>query len=335
MRKFSFYLMLVFITSSCDSKEELTIKSQALNNPMQLYIINGDIEYYSEITDGSKPKAPILVYDIPDKTEEANNLTSKTSEQSVTMNFNYGIAGSTKSGCTITRYMQSGKTYETDAGVYGPNPAPQNDGYLIRGYGVPHQNPSYGALALFVGNRGFKTQDRRGVLHDNQQNGSAISIAYPFKPNITYEISITATFRDGRYLIDKVYSSGYPTMFVQLKNDGIITARSYRTQTEDPCDREGIVSIDEYANDYPNYTRSYTLDNQGEYVKKILVFKFSPIQEKKALLISLRPTIGRAGYEAPIPTNSHIVIIPSINITEKPFDQSLNIEIPENQRNRN
>lgn len=321
--------MLTFIIASCDSKEELTTKSQALNNPMQLYIINGDIEYYSEITDGSKPKPPILVYDIPDKTEVVNNVTSKTSEQSVTMNFNYGVAASTKSGCTVTRYMQSGKAYETDAGVYGPYPAPQNNGYLVRGYGVPNQNPSYGALALFVGNRGFATQDRRGVLHDNQQNGSAISIEYPFKANITYEISMTATFRDSRYLVDKQYSNGYPTMFVQLKNDGIISARSYRTQTEDPCDRDGIVSLDDYANDYQNYTRSYTLDSKGEYVQKTLVFKFSPTQEKKALLISLRPTIGRAGYGASIPTNSHVIIIPSINIIEKAFDPAINVAIPE------
>jgi hypothetical protein len=119
MRKISFYLMLTFIiTTSCDSKEDMTSKIQAINNPMQLYIINGDIEYYSEITDGSKPKKPIFVYDIPDKTNEANNSTSKTSEQSTFLNFKYGIYNRTKSGCTITRYMDYRETYESDYGVY-------------------------------------------------------------------------------------------------------------------------------------------------------------------------------------------------------------------------
>lgn len=331
MRKFSLYLMLTFIITSCDSKEELTSKSQALNNPMQLYIINGYIKYYSEITDGSKPKKPILVYDIPPKTEKVNNLTSKTSQQSVNMNFGYGIADNTKSGCTITRYMQSGKIYETDAGVYGSNPAPQNDGYLVRGYGVPHQNPYYGALALFVGNRGIKTTNRRGIYHDNISNGSAISIEYSFKANVTYEISIKATFHDNRKSIDNTYSSGYPTLFVQLKDNGIISARSHRTQTQDPCDREGVIDLDEYANQ--NYTRSYTHDSRIE-AQKNLVFNFSPTEEKKALLISLHPTIGIPGYETPIPTNSYTMILPLITITEKPFDPSLNVVIPTNPRNR-
>ncbi|TEB40544.1 hypothetical protein D0809_30070, partial [Flavobacterium circumlabens] len=95
-------------------------KTQALNNPTQTYIINGDIEYISEITDGSKPKKPILVYDIPNYSDN-NNTAYKSSEQSTFLNFHYGLYNPTKSGCTITRYLDSGKSFETDLGVYGPN----------------------------------------------------------------------------------------------------------------------------------------------------------------------------------------------------------------------
>ena len=330
MRKLSFYLLLTFIITSCDSKEELTSKKQAINNPTQTYIINGDIEYISEITDGSKPKKPILVYDIPKDIFEnqiTQNTTSKTSEQSVNINFNYGIADYTKSGCTVTRYMQSGKTFETDAGVYGPNPAPQIDGYLVRGYRTPHHNPSYGSLVLMAGNRGQKKATQRGEFHDNTPDGGAISIEYPFEANVTYEISIRATFHDNRYFIDNIYSNGYPTLYVQLKDDGIIKALSERNQTEDPCDRNGLIFIDDRYNSNVNYTRSYTPDSRSESQKDI-IFKFSPTEKKNALLISLYPTLGPSGYDTLIPTNSYTMILPLITITKKPFDSSLNVDVP-------
>lgn len=333
MRKFSFYLMLTFIITSCDSKEELTTKSQALNNPMQLYIINGDIEYYSEITDGSKPKPPIFVYDIPDKTEEINNLTSKTSEQSVIINFGTGVGSSTKSGCTVKRY-NNGNSYYTDAGVFGsipyayPHPN-ETTSYLVRGYGIPHLNPYYGSLVLFTSNKEKKTFSRDGIIwYDNDQSGSAISIEYPFKANITYEISIKVVFYDNKRLVDNVYSNGYPTIYVQLKNDGTIEIPNIRTQTQDPCSREGINSISGYVSDYLNYTRSYTLDSRA-VIQRTLNFKFSPTEEKKALMISLHPALSNSGYEAQIQTNNYTMTLPSITITEKPFDPSLNVNIPE------
>ncbi|OXG05828.1 hypothetical protein B0A64_12170 [Flavobacterium araucananum] len=308
----------------------MTSKTQSLNNPMQLYIINGDIEYYSEITDGSKPKKSIFVYDIPEKTEKANDLTSKTSEQSTFINFNYGVASSTKSGCTVTRYMESGKTYETDAGVYGPNPAPQNNGYLVRGYGVPHQNPYYGALVLMSSNRGKKVNVARGVFHQNEKRGSAISIEYPFKRNTTYEITIKAKFHDNRHSLDKIYSSGYPTLYAQLKDNGIIIPPG-RTggETQDSCEREDLNDIKDFINDYVNYIRAYTLDSNIEVTKEVS-FQFSPINEKKALLLSLHPTMATEGYGLPIPTNSHTMILYSITLTEKTFDPSLNVSVPDN-----
>lgn len=187
MRRISLYLVFIFIITGCDNKEELTSKTQSLNNPMQLYIINGDIEYYSEITDGSKPKKSIFVYDIPEKTNNVNNLTSKTETNSVTINFNYGITDYPNSGCTDERYDgHTGKNYTV--GIYGPNPV-NRDGFLVRGYGKPYHNFQYNALFLHASNKGYTTSATRGVLiNDNSSKTSAISIEYPFKSNVSYEI---------------------------------------------------------------------------------------------------------------------------------------------------
>lgn len=327
MRKISYYLLLTFIITGCDSKEDLSSKKQSLNNPMQLYIINGDIEHYFEITDGSKLKKPILVYDTLEKTNDINgNIISKTFEQSTFLNFHYGVAASTKSGCTVTRYMESGKTYETDAGVYGPNPAPQNNGYLVRGYGVPHQNTYYGALVLMAANKGAKRNTERGVWHENANRGAAISIEYPFKKNITYEIKIKTKFHDNLYSINKIRSSGYPTLYVQLKDDPIITSQNLRNQNQDPCKKEDLNDVGRYGS-IDNYKKSYSPDSNIETIKDV-TFQFSPIDEKKALVLSLHPTIGIEGYGLPIPTNSFTLILLSVTITEKPFDTSLNIPSP-------
>ncbi|WP_264536849.1 hypothetical protein [Flavobacterium sp. N1736] len=329
MRKISFYLVLTFIIMSCDNKEDLPAKNQSTKYPQQLYIINGDLEYWSDITDGSKPKEPIFIYNTPEKIEEdtIQKTTSKTSEQSVSLNFAYGIYDPTNSGCTIKKY-NGNKEYYTDAGVYGPNPYPQANGYLVRGYGRAHQNLYYGSLVLFVDNKVKKTNTRRGIVDGNDESGSAISIEYPFKPNITYEISIKATFYDNRYLVDKVFSSGFPTVFVQLKNDGIITLPNIRNYNQDFCDGKGIISLE--AENYVNYTRSYKLESQGA-IQRTLVFKFSPTEEKKALLISVHPAKGEAGYGT-IPINNYTMVMPLVKITEKPFDPALNVELPNDGR---
>lgn len=331
MRKIYAYLFLTFTFLSCDNKEELTSKSQSGKKPTQTYIINGDIEYTSEITDGSKPKKSIFIYDIPKEIKEnetTKKISSKTSEQTVTINFGYSTGSSTNSGCTIKRY-NNGNSYYTDAGVYGSNPypypSPEVPLYLVRGYGVPHLNLYYGSLVLFVENKKVQFQTRREVINDNQPNGSAISIEYPFKANISYEISIKVTFHDNIYLVDKIYSDGFPTLYAQLKDDGIIHARSYKTQTQDPCDKEGVISLDEYAIDYQNNTRSYTLESRA-VIERNLIFKFSPTKEKKALLISLHPATSKSGYGATIRKNNYTMRMPSVTITEKPFDPSLNID---------
>ncbi|WKL48124.1 hypothetical protein Q1W71_24630 [Flavobacterium pectinovorum] len=331
MRKNYYYLLFIFIIASCDNKEELPSKDQSTNYPQQLYIINGDIEYWSDITDGSKPKDPIFVYDIPkeaDKIDTIQKSTSKTSEQSVSLNFAYGIYDPTNSGCTIKKY-NGNKEYYTDAGVYGPNPYPQANGYLVRGYGRAHQNQYYGSLVLFVGNKEEKRTDSRGgVRIENEKNGSAISIEYPFKANVTYEINIKATFYDNRYLLEKKFSDGFPTVYAQLKDNGIITLPNIRNQNQDPCERKDLNDLDGYAKDYLNYTRSYTLDSRGQ-VQKNINFKFSPIKEKNALLISLHPKIGTINSELPAANNNYTMTLPLITITEKTFDPSINVYIPE------
>lgn len=330
MRKIPFYLFLIFIITSCDNEEKLSSEIQALNNPTQTYIINGDIEYTSEITNGLKPQKPIFIYDTPNKTEERNNLTLKTSEHSVSINFGSGIGNPTNSGCKVKRY-NNGNSYYTDAGVFGSipyaYPYPETKSYLVRGYGLPHLNLYYGSLVLFVSNKGKKANTRQGQIYQNDPSGSAISIEYPFKPNITYEISIKVTFHDNRYLIDKVFSSGYPTLYVQLKNDGIIQIPNIRTQSQDPCDKNGLNSVDyPRAHDHANYTRSYTLDSRN-VTQRVLTFKFSPTEEKKALLISLHPATSPSSIETPILTNNYTMTMPLINIIERPFDSSINVPV--------
>lgn len=316
---------------SCDNGEDLPSKNQSTNYPQQLYIINGDLEYYADITDGSKPKKPIFVYDIPKEADKINTIqktTYKNTEQSVSINFGYGIGNPTNSGCTVKRF-NNGNSYYTDAGVYGGNPYsypyPETTSYLVRGFNTPHLNPYYGSLILFVSNKEIKSSIRNGIWHDNDKRGSAISIEYPFKANITYEISMKVTFHDNRYLTEKVFSDGLPTIFVQLKDDGTIV------QDIDPCDNKGINNIYGYytsGNDsyLLNYTRSYTLESRG-VIQRTLAFKFSPTEEKKALLISVHPATSRAGYGAQILKNNYTMVMPLINISEKPFDPSLNVEI--------
>ena len=327
MRKIYFYLLAPFIITGCDSKEELSSKSQSTKNPTQTYIINGDIVYEAEITDGSKPKKPIFIYDIPKETTKRNTL-AKASYESTIINFAYPVGSSTNSGCTIKRY-NDGNSYYTDDGVFGSTPYPypfpssETTPYLVRGFGLPHLNRYYGSLVLSVSNKEEKRTDVRGrVTSHNNKQGSAISIEYPFKANISYEINLTVIFYDNIYLIYKKFSDGFPTIYAQLKDDGIISPENLRNVNLDPCIKDGVIGLD--ATDYVNNTRSYTLDSRGQ-IEKYVNFKFSPTKEKKALLISLHPKIS-AFDNSPFPTNDYTMALPIIKITEKPFDPSINIE---------
>lgn len=316
MKKNYHYLLLFFVViASCDNKEDLSGKNQSANYPQQLYIINGDIEYYADITDGSKPKKPIFIYDIPEKIKEntIQKTTSKTSEQTTVLDFNYGIYDHTNSGCTIKRY-NGDKEYYTDAGVYGYNPYPQVNGYLVRGYGTPNQNLYYGALVLHTTNKGIQTVDSRSktVINDNLSTIAAISIEFPFKANVTYEISLKTFFIDNRKMVENIQSSGYPTLNATLENSGILFGGN--TSCENNYRPSGTLR---------NYIKSYTLEDN--IIKdRVVTYKFSPTEAKSALIFTLLPERGQRGVDAKIPTSRYTMVLRSVTITEKPFDPSQN-----------
>ncbi|PIF33577.1 hypothetical protein CLU81_4194 [Flavobacterium sp. 9] len=316
MRKISFYLLLTFIITGCDNKEDLTSKKQALNNPMQLYIINGDIKYYSEITDGSKPKKPIFIYDIPNKATEFKNSVFKTQGNSVTINFNYGITDYPNSGCMDERY--DGNTGKNNiVGVYGPNPVNRN-GFLVRGYGKPYHNSYYNSLVLKASNKGIKREEIRTgrIISSNLSTISAISIEYPFKANISYEVSVKTFFTDNHKLIYNVHGNGFPTLSAALQDSGILFGGI--TTCEDSYRQIGVTE---------NYMKSYTLED-NILKERTITYKFSPTEVKKALSFTLIPHTGGRGVDVSIPTNGYTMQLRSVTITEKPFDPSLNVISP-------
>ncbi|MBZ4034531.1 hypothetical protein K6T82_07120 [Flavobacterium sp. 17A] len=336
MKKICFYLLAPFLFTGCDSKDEIPSKNQTLNNPTQTYIINGDIVYEAEITDGSKPKEPIFIYDIPEKTVN-NKSTNKSSDGTFIFDFSYGIAPNTNSGCTVDIYSNSSGTYYPNRGVYGYNPYPYNEAtneHLIRGYGKPHHNYYYNCLILQASNKELKRTDEKGTTRSiDDLKASAMSIEYPFSKNKTYEITIRTTFYDNRYLTEKTHSSAFPILHIQLKDDGIITLPNLRETREDACEGTSLNDIGRYSgiglysND--NYTRTYSPNTIAATTKDIS-FYFSPMDNKNALLISLHPA-GRGANTGVIPKNNYTMVLPLIKITEKPFDPSINFEIKTNE----
>lgn len=302
MRKIYAYLFLTAAFLSCDNKEESPSK-----NNKQLYIINGDIEYYADITDGSKPKKPIFIYDIPEKKIDNKKTTRKLSDGTVVLDFSYGISGNTNSGCTVDVYSSSTGTYNTNRGVYGYYPYslhPDKNQYLIRGYGKPHHNYYYNSLILQTSNNSF--------TYNHRPSCSAISIEYEFKPNITYEISLLTHFVDNRKLTESKHSEGFPSVNVYLSDSPILS--SIDKACEKNIFRTAILT---------NYARSYTLEDN--IIKdRTLQFKFSPTEEKKALIISLFPNVSDTRGTA-VPISNYTMLLPTVTIKELPFDPSINI----------
>ncbi|MDR6761614.1 hypothetical protein J2Y38_001823 [Flavobacterium sp. 2755] len=174
------------------------------------------------------------------------------------------------------------------------------------------------------GNRGQQYISRGGqIINNNLSRGSAISIEYPFKANTTYEISLQTYFNDNILLVDKVNSNGFPTLYAQLKDSGLIIDGS------EACETNNIIRILEMN---PNNLKSYTLNNSIKEDKTI-IFKFSLTEEKKALLLALNPKTGENnGVGSSIPTNSYTMVLPMITITEKAFDPSILVPIPPGRR---
>ena len=305
MRKIYFYLLALFIVIGCDSTEESSSKTQSGKNPTQTYIINGDIVYEAEITDGSKPKKPIFIYDLPKNTdnETIKNQTLKTSNETTVLNFNYGIGESTQSGCQVKKYKNDTEAYYTDQGVYGYNPFPQNNGYLVRGYGTPHHNLYYNSLILQASNN--------SKAYYYQPTCSAISIEYKFEPNVTYEISLETFFNDNRKLTETKNSEGFPSVNVYLNDSPILSS------IDKSCEKDIFRIVSSV-----NYLKSYTLED-NIIKNRTLKFKFSPTEEKKALIISLLPKLSDSRATAG-PVSNYTMVLPSVTIKELPFDSSIN-----------
>lgn len=323
MRKIYFYLLAPFIVIGCDSTEELSSRSQSEKKPTQTYIINGDIVYEVEITDGSKPKEPIFIYDIPEKRIDYKKTTNKSSDGIFVFDFSYGISNK-NSGCSIDIYSSSSGTYYKNYGVYGYNPFPYNpltNEYLIRGYGKPYHNYYYNSLVFKTSNKNNQYLHPRYnyIVNDNIATTSAMSIEYQFKPNITYEISLVTYFNDNRKLTEDKQSEGLPSVIVELRDSPILST------IDEACEN----NLRNWSS-LVNYKRSYTLeDNVIKY--RTITFKFSPTAQKNALVISLIPksTESRA-IEAP--KSDYTMLLPTITIKELPFDPSINVN--ENRGNR-
>ena len=172
-------------------------------------------------------------------------------------------------------------------------------------------------------NRGGQYSSRGGqIINDNISRGSAISIEYPFKANTTYEILLQTYFNDNKSLVDNGKSNGFPTLYAQLKDSGLII------DGPEACETNNLIRILEIN---PNNLKSYTLNNSIKEDKTI-IFKFSLTEEKKALLLALNPKTGESGVGSPIPNNSYTMILPMITITEKAFDPSILVPIPPGRR---
>lgn len=234
-------------------------------------------------------------------------LTNKASDGTVILDFSYGIAGNTNSGCTVDIYSNSTGTYNTNRGVYGYNPYPlhpDTNQYLIRGYGKPYHNYYYNSLILQASNN--------SAAYNYRPTCSAISIEYEFKPNVTYEISLETIFNDNRKLTETKHSEGFPTVNVYLNGSPILSS------IDKACEKDIFLTATPR-----NYVRSYTLEDNIIKVRT-LQFKFSPTEEKKALIIFLLPKLSDSRSTA-VPINNYTMLLPTVTIKELPFDPSINI----------
>ncbi|MFT3794180.1 hypothetical protein [Flavobacterium sp.] len=244
---------------------------------------------------------------IKKKTE--NESTAKMSATSFPINihFDYGIT-ETNGGCPTN--------------CYGPIPQIQEQGFIVRGYGQPGHNASYNSLVLRARNKSKVTYSPRigQFINDNAPYESAISIEYPFQAYLTYEIRVETFFFDNRKNIDNVYSNGYPTLNVCLKDDATIPGNN-------PCLGDGRIGTWVTENGYI-YNKSISLDSHA-LITRTFVYNFSPTTTKSALLLWLEPYMNLTpGPGALIPLNDYSMKLPLITVIAKPFDPSFNVPPP-------
>lgn len=258
---------------------------------------------------------PLLKSESRYSAKDNTSQNSKLMNPPVEINFNWGI-DSFNSGCTTELLDYQFKLY-TYYGVYGSIPRYYN-GYNVRGYGKPFHAMYYNSLILNAKNKVLVTYNpRRGIYqYRNDSSGSAISIEYPFQANKTYEIIVENYFHDRREVYDNVTSDGYPTLYVEMRESGIITGR------ENACGENSLCNFSTQSNAYI-YRKKVSLDSPANMVRNF-VYKFSPIESKNAILISLHPNINYSGVGA-IPINMFNMALHKVIITELPFDPSINV----------
>lgn len=241
-------------------------------------------------------------------------ITNKSAEGTVVLNFSYGLAGNLNSGCSVDIYSNKSGTYTPNYGTYGYNPYPlYPHQYLIRGYGKPYHNFYYSCLILRTSNKNIQITSRYNYTYnDNLATMSSMSIEYHFKPNVTYEISLLTHFVDNRKLTESKHSEGFPSLIAELRDSPVLS------NIEGACENNlrnwGYLV---------NYHRSYTLEDNTIKDRNI-TFKFSPTEQKNALIISLIPKLTEdRTVEAPY--SDYTMLLPTVTIKELPFDPSINV----------
>lgn len=216
--------------------------------------------------------------------------------------------------------------YQSTA-AFGPNPI-SFFGYTFRGYGKPRTDGFlWKGIRINIENLPKTTINRGQTTLTNNSMSNAISIEHPFKPNVTYQITLTAWItdriwetknnnRDHRlddddYDVDQ--SEGLPTVGIELASSPTING-------DDPCEARPFVKPSPFV--VRNYYKSQKiiLTKPNSDIKE-MTFNFSTKEPKNAFIIYFLPELAERGA-AFIPKNAFKISLSRIKIVEKPFDPS-------------
>jgi hypothetical protein len=248
-----------------------------------------------------------------------------TFPEPVKIDFNYGNAHF-DGGCAIQSI--SGDDIVLRRNVYGPSPVRKDDGFIVRGFRTPAHSFHYGCMVMFTDNIVVNSdrQTRDGnAIQTSKSTGAAISVEYPFLANVTYQISVRTKFIDTRKLVDNVSSDGLPYLYVELKDSPVIPVK------DDPCADSGVILLGNTTvingRTYRDLNSKYYRFAQPEshaQMYRTFVFKFSPTENKNALVISLHPSTVSETDRYKIAINRYIMLLPDIIIEQSEFDPSIN-----------
>lgn len=257
-----------------------------------------------------------------------SSLDSTTNKSNVLMDLQIPSGmNSENGGCTFTDGNINGSFTSTAA--YGPNPLTFN-GYVIRGYGLPRRDTDWKGI-LFEAENLVKIINQRGQSREaNDSKSNAISIEFPFSPNLTYEITLEAFIEDyiattkldiynsNDNIFDIDQSEAYPTIAIELSD-------SPQIRGNNPCAKRAVVS-----NAFVN--RKYYKEQKAQIIvpplsqKKTFTFKFSTTEAKNAFIIYFLPELSGTN----ILKSSFSMYLTNIKIIEKPFEQSFEPTNPSN-----